>query len=177
MRNGMGSVHAVAASPVRMTRVYLGIGSNLQGPIQQVRQAIMAIAGLPQTQLMAQSRLYRSAPMGPQPQPDYINAVVCVDTDLAAAELLEALHGLEQTQGRVRDGSRWGPRTLDVDILLYGDESINQPQLVVPHPGLHERNFVLYPLSEIAPALVIPGRGALSDLLARCPTTGLEPVA
>ena len=172
----MDSVRAAAVSHAPMTKVYLGIGSNLQTPIQQVRQAILAIAALPHTQLMAQSRLYRSAPMGPQAQPDYINAVVCVDTILTAAELLQALHAIEQVHGRFRDGTRWGPRTLDLDILLYGDESINQPQLVIPHPGLHERNFVLYPLSEIAPELVIPGRGALSELLAHCPTTGLEPV-
>jgi 2-amino-4-hydroxy-6-hydroxymethyldihydropteridine diphosphokinase len=159
-----------------MTRVFIGIGSNLQQPIQQVRQAMQALAHLPDTQLIATSRLYRSAPMGPQQQPDYTNAVAALETALAASELLHLLHGIEQAQGRIRDGSRWGPRTLDLDILLFGDECINQPDLVVPHPGLYERNFVLYPLSELAPALVIPGRGALSGLLARCPATGLEPL-
>jgi 2-amino-4-hydroxy-6-hydroxymethyldihydropteridine diphosphokinase len=171
----MDSVRA-AGSRVAMTRVYVGIGSNLQQPIQQVRQALQALAYLPATRLIAQSRLYRSAPLGPQDQPNYINAVAALDTTLTSSELLHMLHGIEQAQGRVRDGSRWGPRTLDLDILLFGDECINQPQLVVPHPGLYERNFVLYPLSEIAPELVIPGRGALSDLLAQCPATGLEPV-
>jgi len=159
-----------------MTRVYVGIGSNLQQPIQQVRQAIQAMAEIPDTQLLAASRLYRSTPMGPQEQPDYINAVVCLDTALAAEQLLQLLHDIERAQGRVRDGSRWGPRTLDLDILLYGDETINLPQLVVPHPGLHERNFVLYPLQELAPDLMIPGRGPLSALLANCPSTGLEPI-
>jgi 2-amino-4-hydroxy-6-hydroxymethyldihydropteridine diphosphokinase len=175
MHSGMGSAR-VAESIVRMARAYIGIGSNLQVPIQQVRKAILALANLPLTQLIAQSRLYRSAPMGPQSQPDYINAVVALDTSLDVTELLKMLQAIEHTQGRIRDGSRWGPRTLDLDILLYGDECINQPQLHVPHPGLCERNFVLYPLSEIAPQLVIPERGALSDLVARCPTTGLEPV-
>lgn len=157
-----------------MTRVYVGIGSNLQQPIQQVQQALQALATLRESQLVAQSRLYHSAPMGPQVQPDYINAVACLETDLSSTELLQALHGIERAQGRVRDGSRWGPRTLDLDILLFGDESINQPDLVVPHPGLHERNFVLYPLHEIAPDLMIPGRGPLTLLLANCSAAGLE---
>lgn len=159
-----------------MTRVYVGIGSNLQQPVTQVRQALQALAKLPDTQLLAESRLYQSAPLGPKAQPDFINAVACLETTLPADALLQLLHGIERAQGRIRDGSRWGPRTLDLDILLYGDEIIRQPQLVVPHPGLHERNFVLYPLHEIAPALMIPGRGPLSALLAACPPTGLEPL-
>lgn len=159
-----------------MTRVYIGIGSNLQHPIHQVLQALSALAVLPDCQLIAQSRLYRSAPMGPQEQPDYINAVAALDTTLSALELLQALQTIEQAQGRVRDGKRWGPRTLDLDILLFGEESVNRPELLVPHPGLYDRNFVLYPLYEIAPDLVIPGRGALTDLLARCPAYGLEPI-
>jgi 2-amino-4-hydroxy-6-hydroxymethyldihydropteridine diphosphokinase len=159
-----------------MTKVYIGIGSNLQQPIQQVRLALTALAALPKSQLLAQSRLYRSAPMGPQAQPDYINAAVCVMTELNASELLQSLHAIERAQGRVRDGTRWGPRTLDLDILLFGDEIIKQSNLVVPHPGLHERNFVLYPLYEIAPGLTIPVQGLLSGLLARCPATGLEPL-
>ena len=159
-----------------MTRVYIGIGSNLQQPIQQVHQALQALARLPATQLIAHSRLYRSAPMGPHAQPDYINAVAALETELPAIELLHLLHAIEQAQGRIRDDRRWGPRTLDLDILLFGDECITQSELHVPHPGLCERNFVLYPLTEIAPELVIPGLGALSGLLAQCPAIGLEPV-
>jgi 2-amino-4-hydroxy-6-hydroxymethyldihydropteridine diphosphokinase len=159
-----------------MTRAYIGIGSNLQQPIQQVKQALLALAKLPQTCLLARSRLYRSTPMGPQGQPDYINAVAALETTLPALAFLDCLHAIEREQGRVRDGTRWGPRILDLDILLFGDECINQPQLLVPHPGLHERNFVLYPLQEIAPELVIPGRGALTGLVAQCPSSGLEPI-
>ena len=159
-----------------MTRAFVAIGSNLSHPIQQVQQALQSLALLRETQLIAQSRLYRSKPMGPQAQPDYINAVAALETRLSAQALLSALHDIELAQGRVRDGSRWGPRTLDLDILLFGDECINQADLCVPHPGLHERNFVLYPLQEIAADLVIPGRGPLMELLANCPPAGLEPL-
>jgi 2-amino-4-hydroxy-6-hydroxymethyldihydropteridine diphosphokinase len=175
MRNVMANGH-VAASDVAMTRAYIGIGSNLQQPIRQVQHALSALADLPDCQLIAQSRLYRSVPMGPQDQPDFINAVAALDTSLEALVLLQSLHGIEQAQGRTRNGEHWGPRTLDLDILLFGEECINQPGLQVPHPGLHERNFVLYPLYEIAPDLVIPGRGALTGLMAQCPASGLEPL-
>ncbi len=166
----------VAANHDVMTRAYLGIGSNLQQPIHQVQQALSALAGLPDSLFVAQSRLYRSAPMGPQDQPEYINAVAALDTNLTVFDLLHLLHGIEQVQGRTRDGVRWGPRTLDLDILLFGEECINETGLHVPHPGLHERNFVLYPLNDIAPDLVIPGRGSLAELLAQCPASGLEPL-
>jgi len=159
-----------------MTRVYLGIGSNLQQPIHQVQQAITSLASLPESQFIARSRLYRSAPMGPQDQPEYINSVAVLDTNLTAFNLLRLLQGIEQAQGRTRDGIHWGPRTLDLDLLLFGEECINQPELQVPHPGLHERNFVLYPLYEVAPDLVIPGWGSLAGLLAQCPANGLEPL-
>lgn len=176
MQNARASVRDAAAKHAVMTSVYLGIGSNLQQPIQQVQQALQALTALPRTHLLAQSRLYRSDPMGPSDQPDYVNAVVALETDLPALKLLQLLQGIEHAQGRIRDGSHWGPRTLDLDILLYGDEFINHPQLQVPHPGLHVRNFVLYPLHEIAPDLVIQGLGALSALLAQCPADGLEPL-
>lgn len=159
-----------------MTSVYVGIGSNLQQPVLQVQQALDALTHLPETCLSARSRLYHSRPMGPQDQPDYVNAVVALETTLSATELLVQLQAIEQAQGRERSGRRWGPRTLDLDILLYGDEIINLPQLQVPHPGLHQRNFVLYPLYEIAPDLVVPGKGSLASLLAQCSPTGLEPV-
>lgn len=159
-----------------MTNVYVGIGSNLQQPVHQVQQAIQALKQLPDTRLLTHSRLYHSRPLGPQDQPDFVNAVAAIETQLTATALLHQLQEIEQAQGRVRNGRRWGPRTLDLDILLYGDEIINLPQLNVPHPGLHQRNFVLYPLHEIAPDLVVPGRGALATLLAQCSPIGLEPV-
>ena len=153
---------------------YIGLGSNLADPVMQVRQAISAIATLPSSKLQAQSPLYISKPMGPSDQPDYINAVVALETTLTPLELLDAMQSIEQVQGRVREGQRWGPRTLDLDILLYGQEVINQLRLQVPHPGLTERSFVLYPLASIAPELVIPNHGSLRDLLANCPDDGLE---
>jgi len=159
-----------------MTRTYIGIGSNLQDPIAQVQQALLALSAIPETRLLAQSRLYRSAPMGPQDQPSFINAVVELETRLSALKLLQHLQAIEQAQGRTRDGVRWGPRTLDLDLLLFGEEVISQPDLQVPHPGLHERNFVLYPLHDIAPELVIPNRGPLKDLLLQCAASGLEPL-
>jgi len=159
-----------------MTSVYVGIGSNLQQPIQQVSSALTALAAIKSSQLLAHSRLYHSSPLGGMNQPDYVNAVAVMATSLSALEFLDALHEIERAQGRVRDGRRWAPRTLDLDILLFGDECINQPQLAVPHPGLQERNFVLYPLQEIAPGLEIPGLGALSALVAQCPAAGLEPI-
>jgi len=158
-----------------MIKAYVGIGSNLQNPIEQAHKALLALSGLPATQLVAQSRLYRSQPMGPQDQPAFINAVVALETNLPALELLRLLQAIEQAQGRTRV-VHWGPRTLDLDLLLYGEESINQPELVVPHPGLHERNFVLYPLHDIDPDLVIPHLGPLKDLLTHCAATGLEPL-
>jgi 2-amino-4-hydroxy-6-hydroxymethyldihydropteridine diphosphokinase len=123
---------------------------------------------------MACSSLYRSAPMGPANQPDYVNAVMAVETALAPLALLDALQALETAFGRVRHGERWGPRTLDLDILLYGSEILATDRLTVPHPGLAEREFVLYPLQEIAPDLNIPGLGPLADLVRRCPRRGLS---
>lgn len=156
---------------------YVGIGSNLANPEDQVRRALAELAALPQTELQACSRLYRTAPVGPQDQPDYVNAAVCLRTHLTAQRLLAALQGVERVHGRVRDGRRWGPRTLDLDILLYGESCIDQPGLRVPHPELANRAFVLVPLADIAPAaLVIPGRGRLGELLARCPSAGVAPL-
>ncbi len=154
--------------------VYIGLGSNLADPIAQVRQALTALAGLPATRLLAASPLYRSRPMGPADQPDFINAVAALDTALAPLDLLDALQDIEQAQGRVRDAVRWGPRTLDLDLLLYAEQCLELPRLRVPHPGLPARNFVLYPLHDIAPELMIPGHGALRQLLAQCPREGLD---
>lgn len=156
------------------TTVYIGLGSNLEAPIGQIRQAQRALEGLPGTRLRRQSGLYRSVPMGPPDQPDYINAVSELETGLAAGRLLDELQALERAQGRRRGAERWGPRTLDLDLLLYGAQRIDTPELQVPHPGLPERAFVLYPLAEIVPELDIPGLGPLRTLLARCPPEGLE---
>ena len=157
-------------------RVYIGLGSNLSDPLRQLRRAVQALAQLPASRLIAQSRLYRSRPLGPQNQPDYLNAVAALDTELAADELLRQLQAVEQGQGRVRGALRWGPRTLDLDILLYGDAVIDSSRLKVPHPGLAQRNFVLYPLYELAPDLILPDGRALRGLRDACSPDGLEPL-
>jgi 2-amino-4-hydroxy-6-hydroxymethyldihydropteridine diphosphokinase len=156
-----------------MTQAFVALGSNLQDPASQVRTALIELAELPQTRLVRQSPLYRSDPMGPPDQPDYINAVAELDTELTAVELLQELQNLEHAHGRVRDGERWGPRILDLDLLLYGDAQINTETLTVPHPGIAQRVFVLYPLQDIAPNLRIPGIGTLRELIRRIPTAGL----
>jgi 2-amino-4-hydroxy-6-hydroxymethyldihydropteridine diphosphokinase len=153
---------------------YIGLGSNLGEPLQQLQTALDALNQLPDTRVVNCSSFYSSKPMGPADQPDYINAVAELETALAPQELLLALQAIEQTQGRVRTGQRWGARTLDLDLLLYGDEVINTDSLQVPHPGLAERDFVLVPLAEIAPDIVIPGQPALKQLIEHCPDYGLE---
>jgi 2-amino-4-hydroxy-6-hydroxymethyldihydropteridine diphosphokinase len=158
-----------------MTEVvaWIGLGSNLDDPCKQVNTALAELDGLPQTHLLACSGLYRSPPMGPQDQPDYINAVAGIGTELSAEALLAALQAIEQAHRRVR-GQHWGPRTLDLDILLYGDEVIDVPHLKVPHPGLAERNFVLVPLAELAPQLTVPGLGEVQTLRNAASNEGLE---
>ncbi len=154
-------------------RVFVGLGSNLDDPLAHIRQALRELKGLPQTRLVCRSSLYRSRPLGPVAQPDYINAVAELETGLEPEALLSELQAIEQTHGRER-GERWGPRTLDLDILLYGDRQLDRPHLRVPHPELTNRAFVLYPLAEIAEDLSIPGWGPLAALLVRCPMQGLE---
>ena len=154
-------------------KVYIGLGSNLANPETQVLSAQQDLAKLPLTQHIAMSSLYKSPPMGPKDQPDYINAVVALETSLSPNDLLSRLQEIEQQHGRVRQ-RHWGERTLDLDILLYGDEQINEPHLHVPHKGIAERPFVLYPLAEIAPNLLIPKFGHITELLASCPKDGLE---
>ena len=160
------------------TRAYIGLGSNLDDPAAQLRRARAALADLPETRLVAVSSVYRSRPLyeagkGTPDQPDFCNAVAALDTRLTAEALLAALLRIEDRQGRTR-AQRWGPRTLDLDLLLYGDEQRRSPRLMLPHPGLTQRAFVLYPLHEIAPGLEIPGHGALGECLKRCPADGLE---
>jgi 2-amino-4-hydroxy-6-hydroxymethyldihydropteridine diphosphokinase len=165
---------------------YIGLGSNLAEPEQQIRSAMGELDDLPQSCCLAQSSLYRSAPLAVpgvalgdsvNDQPDYINAVVALETSLEPAALLAELQQLETLHQRVME-QRWGPRTLDLDLLLYGEDRINTPELTVPHPGLYERNFVLYPLAEIAPPdLLVPGQGSLQTVLARCERGELEKIA
>jgi 2-amino-4-hydroxy-6-hydroxymethyldihydropteridine diphosphokinase len=145
-------------------RAHIGLGANLGDPAAQVGAAIEAIGHLPLTRPVAHSRLYASPAWGPVAQPDYVNAVAAIDTGLSAAALLQALLAIEQAAGRERR-ERWGPRRLDLDLLLYGDRVIHDDGLTVPHPRLHERAFVLLPLAEIAPGLRLPGLGAVEALL------------
>ena len=147
-------------------RAYVGIGANLGDPAAQVRGAIAAIGALPRTALVAASGLYRTAPIGYADQPDFVNAVAAVDTSLSAHELMRELQGIERGAGRERS-FRNAPRTLDLDLLLYGEAAIDEPALTVPHPRMHERAFVLAPLAEIAPDATIPGRGPAAGCLAR----------
>jgi 2-amino-4-hydroxy-6-hydroxymethyldihydropteridine diphosphokinase len=152
-----------------MIEAYIGLGSNLQEPIQQLRRALLAIAELPSSRVVQVSSAYRSAAVGPGEQPDYLNAVARLQTGLDPGALLQALQGIELAQGRVRT-VRWGPRTLDLDLLLYGDLRLATPTLTIPHPALAQRNFVLYPLLEICgPNLVLPDGADLGTLTARCP--------
>lgn len=156
-----------------MLRCFIGLGANLAQPIAQLQQALIAIKALPNTKLVAASSFYGSKPMGPQDQPNYVNAVVAIDTSLAPLALLDHLQHIEQQQGRQRKAERWGPRTLDLDILLYGQQLINSERLTIPHYGLNQREFVLYPLAEIAPELILPNGTVLQDLLTQVPKNGL----
>ncbi len=149
--------------------VWVGIGSNLDGPVSQVNRALEALAALPRTRLLRASSLYRSPPMGPQDQPDYINAVAMLETGLSPLGLLQELQEVEQRSGR-RKLRHWGERSLDLDMLLYGSMTLNHPRLVLPHPGIPDRAFVLYPLAELDPTLVVPGHGQVSEMLSRLPS-------
>jgi 2-amino-4-hydroxy-6-hydroxymethyldihydropteridine diphosphokinase len=159
-----------------MTRVYIAIGSNLEDPIRQAKNAIKALQALPKTNWVCASSLYASKPMGPSEQPDYINAVVAIDTDLSPLDLLEKTQQIELQHGRVRKEVRWGPRTLDLDILLYGDLELKTDKLTLPHHGINVREFVLYPLAEIAADLTFPDGTTLSYWLSRVEKNGLTPV-
>jgi len=156
-----------------MTPAYIALGSNLQQPLLQLQAAVLAIAQLPSSQLARVSSVYRSTAVGPGDQADYLNAVLQLRTALQPTKLLAALQAIEQAQGRVRT-IRWGARSLDLDILLYGDRQIATSALTIPHAELQRRNFVLYPLAEIAgPNLVLPDGTELGTLIARCPRVDL----
>lgn len=157
-----------------MTRVFIAVGSNLNDPVGQAQRAIEALRSVPKTEFVRTSQLYSSTPMGPQDQPDYINAVVEVNTQLTPLELLDQTQAIELEQGRVRKDERWGPRTLDLDIILFGDDVINNERLTVPHYGMKVREFVLYPLAEIAENLILPDGTELTHLLKQVDRNGLR---
>ena len=159
-----------------MERIYIGMGSNLAAPQEQLRNAVQALTQLPKTQLTGVSAFYQSDSLLPG-QPRYTNAVAALESALTPLELLDALQAIENQQGRERL-ERWGPRTLDLAILLFGDRLIDEPRLKVPHYQMQERAFVLYPLAELAPAqLELADGRRLSDLLAACPFVGLDRLA
>ncbi|QDJ12557.1 2-amino-4-hydroxy-6-hydroxymethyldihydropteridine diphosphokinase [Mergibacter septicus] len=159
-----------------MNLVYIGLGSNLADPIAQLQQAVKNLATLPDTEVVTVSSFYRSKPLGPQDQPDYINAVLALKTNLSPLTLLEKLQQIEQQQGRVRL-RRWGERTLDLDILLYNQEVIQTERLVVPHYDMHNRAFVIIPLYQIAPNLILPTGQALTELVKQFDLKELERLA
>lgn len=160
-----------------MSTCYIGIGGNLNQPHETVNNAINALGQLENCELIAVSPLYESLPMGPQDQPNYVNAVACLKTQLSPIKLLDALQAIEQTFGRVRKDERWGARTLDLDILLIDNLIINEPRLTVPHYGMKTREFVLYPLADITPELVLPDGSPLSALLHQVPLNGMKKVS
>jgi 2-amino-4-hydroxy-6-hydroxymethyldihydropteridine diphosphokinase len=163
----MSKPHSVVA--------YVGLGSNLENPRHQVETALQALTALKQSTLLAHSFLYRTRPIGPQNQPDFINAVACLETTLDAEVLLEQLQAIEQAHRRIRGNERWGPRTLDLDLLLYGEGSIDKPHLQIPHPEMANRAFVLLPLSDIAPGdMDIAHMGRLRDLVLKVSGEGVE---
>lgn len=156
-------------------RVFIGLGSNLEKPLAQIKTAVKDMRQLSNTALVACSSLYKSPPMGPQDQPDYINAVIELDTSLSPHQLLDELQKIEQLHGRVRK-RHWGERTLDLDVLIYGDTILNDERLTVPHPGIAERSFVIYPLAELDLQLLVPGLDTVEELAKKCPRDGLQQV-
>lgn len=155
---------------------YVAIGSNLDEPVLQVQAAFESLARLERSRLICRSRAYRSAPLGPQDQPAFVNAVAGLLTLLTPRELLTELKQLESRQGRQTPVVRWGPRRIDFDLLVYAGERVDEADLTVPHPGVPVRNFVLYPLLDIAPDLIVPGHGRVKDLAARVSRAGLTPI-
>ena len=152
---------------------FVGLGANLDNPLRQVRQALSELDAIARTRVLAASSLYRSAPVGDADQPDFINAVAKLQTELSPRELLDALHGIENRHGR-RRSIRNAPRTLDLDLLSYGMLIVQEEGLTLPHPRLHERAFVLLPLAEIAPDVLLPGHAPVSLLLAQVDRSGVE---
>jgi 2-amino-4-hydroxy-6-hydroxymethyldihydropteridine diphosphokinase len=152
---------------------YVAIGSNLNHPHARVLEAFERLAALPSARSVLRSRLYATRPLGPQDQPDFVNAAAGLVTQLTPRELLASLLGIEQAMGRNRQ-ERWGPRVIDLDLIWMLGEAIDEPGLTVPHPGVSTRNFVLYPLADIAPTLAIPGHGNVSELMRRVGDDGIS---
>ena len=150
-----------------MTLAYVGLGANLGEPRRQLTEAIIAMSGLPETRLASHSSFYRTAPVGFENQPEFLNAVAALDTRLAPGALLQGLQGIERRHHRERSFPN-APRTLDLDLLLFGEERIARPGLTVPHPRMHERAFVLQPLLELDPDISIPGKGKAGAFLSAC---------
>lgn len=153
---------------------FIGLGSNLGDPEQQIRNALSKVEAFPRTQIKAISRFYRSAPMGPMDQPDYCNAACALETELEPSALLQALIEVERAAGRQRGPQRWGPRLIDLDLLHVDGRALDEPGLTLPHPGIAQRNFVLLPLSEVAPQLQIPGVGNVADAAEKIGRVGLS---
>jgi len=156
-----------------MQRVYIGLGANLGEPLQQLQQALELIAAIPGSKLIQQSPWYRSVAIGPAGQADYINGVAAIDTALEPLALLDQLQNIENKLGRVRR-ERWGARTLDLDILLFGELEIDIPRLQIPHPEMHNRNFVLQPLADIYSPPLLPKGDNLAELIAKLGSEGLR---
>ena len=156
---------------------YVALGSNLADPIRQVQAAFAALAGLPDSKLIARSGLWRSQPMGPQDQPDFVNAAAGLLTTVEPRALLASLQAIERRLGKTAPAVRWGPRVIDLDLLVFGDLRIAEEGLTLPHPGLHQRNFVLYPLAEIAAELEVPGLARVRRLCEGVPAAGIERLA
>ncbi|KXF80108.1 2-amino-4-hydroxy-6-hydroxymethyldihydropteridine diphosphokinase [Enterovibrio coralii] len=160
-----------------MIRAYIAIGSNLGNPVEKATNAIDALKRLPDSTFISCSSLYSSKPMGPADQPDYVNAVAAIDTALNPLDLLDQTQRIELEFGRERKDERWGPRTLDLDILLFGDFQLESERLTVPHYGMKVREFVLYPLAEIAPDLHLPDGSTVAELVAVTDKNGLTAIA
>jgi 2-amino-4-hydroxy-6-hydroxymethyldihydropteridine diphosphokinase len=158
-------------------RAYVALGSNLGDSRQQLLDAINALAALPHTELVARSRIYLTPPWGVVDQPDFLNAVVALETSLDPHDLLDALFDIERRAGRERGSERWGPRTLDLDLLHVAGKAVNNARLTLPHPHIADRAFVLLPLYDVAPELEIPGQGSVADLLRAVDTQGCMPLA
>jgi len=158
-------------------RALIGLGGNLGDVRARLDAAIAALDDAPGISVRARSRFYRTPPWGNVDQPDFVNAAIAVDTTLEAGDLLDTLLATETAFGRVRHGERWGPRTLDLDLLAYGEDIIHDERLIVPHPRMAERAFVLLPLADIAPQAVLPGLGRVIDLLSGVDATGCIPIA
>jgi 2-amino-4-hydroxy-6-hydroxymethyldihydropteridine diphosphokinase len=156
---------------------YVALGSNLSDPARQVQAAFGALTELPDARLVARSSLWRTRPMGPQDQPDFVNAAAGLLTTAEPRTFLAALQAIERRLGKSAPGVRWGPRVIDLDLLVFGDLKLDEDGLVLPHPGLHQRNFVLYPLAEIAAELHVPGLARVCRLLAGVPAAGVERLA